>query len=341
VDRGPNGEKDKTVVIFEPGRRDGVELSSAVEATLRHASEAYRVVVAGTEEALSALLASTEPVLLIVDADRCGAEDFERLVVSVRNGGATRCLPVLAMVTPSRMPVLQETLRLPPVDFILKPFESDELWGRIRVNLHQAALVADLRSQNEELVRRSVIDSLTGLFNVGHIVERCDQEIARAKRHGHVVSCLLMDVDRFKAINDTYGHPVGNEVLRELAALINGSVRRSDLVGRYGGEEFLLVLPETGREGAVALAERLRRTVEGTIFRVGPHEIRLTVSIGVATFPGPGIIGRETLLMAVDRASYRAKALGRNRVAGPEDEAGDGAGGKPGRGPGSGRDAGP
>ncbi len=323
MDRGPDGEKDKTVVIFEPGRRDGVELSSAVEATLRHASEAYRVVVAGTEEALSELLASTEPVLLIVDADRCGAEDFERLVVSVRNSRATRWLPVLAMVTRPKMPVLQETLRLPPVDFILKPFEPDELWGRIRVNLHQAALVADLRRQNEELARRSVTDSLTGLYNVGHIVERCDQELARAKRHGQVVSCLLMDVDRFKAVNDTYGHPVGNEVLRGLAALISESVRRSDLVGRYGGEEFLLVLPQTDREGAVALAERLRRTVEETTFRVGPHEIRLTVSIGVATFPGPGIVGRETLFMAVDRASYRAKALGRNRVAWLEDEVGE------------------
>ncbi len=312
----PNGRTGKTVVVFEDGLRGAPELSSVVEATLRHASQAYRVVVATSEAAVADTLASSEPVLLIVDADRLDARRFERLVAGLRTGGSlTRWLPILAMVVAANLPSLQEALPLGLVDFILKPFEPDELWGRVRVILSQAAAVADLVSRNEELSRLAVTDSLTGLSNAAFIVERCDQEVSRAKRYDQSVSCLLIDIDNFKAVNDTYGHPVGNEVLLGLAKLIRSLVRGSDVVGRYGGEEFLLVLPQTDQAGAIALAERLRQAVEATTFRIGLHEVGITVSVGVATFPGPGVIGRETLFLAVDRAVYRAKSLGRNRVA--------------------------
>jgi len=315
-----HGENDKAVIVYEEGLDGERLLSSTVETTLRRASQAYRVLVAPDEPSLNEQLISCDPVLLIVDADRSGGLDIERMVASLRAGPMTRWLPVLAMVTPQKLGSLHESLRLSPVDFILKPFDHDELWGRIRVNLHNSAALSEFQRRNEELTRRSVTDGLTGLFNARHVFDRCDQEMARAKRYGHPVSCLLVDVDRFKAVNDTYGHLVGNEVLRGLAALLRDNVRGSDTVGRFGGEEFLLVLPETGLEGAMILAERLRRAVEAATFSVGEHSVRITASIGAATYPSKGILGRETLFRAVDRAAYRAKQLGRNRVACSEED---------------------
>lgn len=306
---------EKTVIVYEDGLKGDRRLSSAVEATLRHAAEAYRVTVAASEGDLNEALTSWQPVLLMVDADRLDARRFERLAAALRANPATHLVPVLAMVAPSNLPALGEGLRLTLVDFILKPFAPDELWGRVRVALHQASVVTELEREREELARRSMTDSLTGLFNTAYIVDRCDQELGRAKRYDQPMSCLLIDIDNFKTVNDKYGHPVGNEVLRVLAQMLRERIRGSDTLGRYGGEEFLLVLPQTDRPGAVALAERLRQAVESHVFKVGLAAVRVTVSVGVAFFPSRDVIGRETLFLTVDRAVYRAKALGRNRVA--------------------------
>jgi len=311
----PIGGSAKVVIVFEDGLRGPPELSSAIEATLRHAAEAERVTVAVTEDEIAEAVVSSNTILVVVDADRTEALSFERFVASLRASTPCRWLPVLAMVSSRHLQVLHEASRLPLVDFILKPFDPDELWTRIRICLMRASLVRELEQRNEDLARRSMTDSLTGLLNTACVVERCDEEIGRAKRYGHHVSCLLVDVDRFKRVNDSYGHPAGNEVLVALARLLRAKVRGSDAVGRYGGEEFLLVLPETDRHGGAVLAERLRRAVEGSVFRIGPDEVRVTVSVGGATFPEDGIIGRETLLRAVDQAVYQAKAEGRNRVA--------------------------
>jgi diguanylate cyclase (GGDEF)-like protein len=306
---------DRTVILFEDGPTGDARLFSALEATLRHATEAHHVVVARSEAEIGEHLISSHPVLLVVDGDLCDALRFERIVASLRSGASTRWLPAIAMVSHRNLATFQEALGLPLVDFILKPVNPDELWGRIRIGRHNAGVLGRLERRNEELARRSITDSLTGLYNVTHIIERCDQEIGRARRYGQPVSCLLVDIDGFKAVNDTFGHPVGNEVLRGLAGLLRENVRGSDIVGRYGGEEFLMVLPATDLDGAMALAERLRRAVEECAFQVGPHQVKVTVSIGAAVFPGPGVVGRETLFLVVDRAVYRAKTLGRNRVA--------------------------
>jgi two-component system cell cycle response regulator len=130
-----------------------------------------------------------------------------------------------------------------------------------------------------------------------------------------VVTLLMVDIDHFKRINDTYGHLVGDDVLREVATLLQGAVRTVDVVARYGGEEFIIVLPETNEEGAIAFAERLRERIEAQEFgRGGRAGLRLTTSIGVATFPSPLVESTEDLFGRADAALYRAKADGRNRV---------------------------
>jgi len=320
---GLGDSADKTVVVYQEGPGgDGGGVLPAIEATLRHAAEAFQVVVVRSRSELDVCLRSADPVLIVIDADRLDAAALERSVAVVRADPGRGWVPVLAMVDASNLAVLGEILGLPLVDFIVKPFASEELWGRVRVALHQAGVVARLERERDELSRRAMTDGLTGLDNAACILERCERELSRARRYGQPLSCLLIDIDNFKAVNDSYGHPVGNEVLRGLAQLLRQSVRGSDAVGRYGGEEFLLLLPQTDQSGAMALGERLRRTIEKHSFKVGLAVVRVTVSIGVATFPSRGVMGRETLFLAVDRAVYRAKSLGRNQVACLEQENG-------------------
>jgi len=156
---------------------------------------------------------------------------------------------------------------------------------------------------------------VTQLLNRRALVDRLTHELERARRYTTPLALLMVDLDHFKDINDTHGHLVGDEALREVARLLQGAVRTVDLVGRYGGEEFVIVLPETNPEGAVAFAERLREKVAHHDFasEILPS-LKITVSIGVAAFPAPTIDSVDDLFARSDEALYRAKAAGRNLV---------------------------
>ena len=169
-----------------------------------------------------------------------------------------------------------------------------------------------LTEANEQLSELASKDSLTRVFNHRVAVEILDQEFARSARHARPCALLFFDLDHFKALNDGYGHPVGDAVLFELAHIAQQTLRQGDALGRWGGEEFLAILPETSREAARQMAERLRTTVAAHLF-TGGGGIRLTCSIGVSVFPDHGT-DRETVLSAADSAMYAAKKSGRNRV---------------------------
>jgi len=162
----------------------------------------------------------------------------------------------------------------------------------------------------------AITDPLTLTLNRRALVDRLDEEMERARRYGLVLTLLMVDLDHFKRVNDTHGHLVGDEVLREVSMIIQREVRTVDIVARYGGEEFVVVLPETAEEGAVAFAERLRqRIAEHRIAgEEGEDALSLTVSIGVATFPSSSIETTDDLISHADDALYRAKAEGRNKV---------------------------
>lgn len=169
------------------------------------------------------------------------------------------------------------------------------------------------RDQYRYLYETSVRDPLTGVYNRGHFDESLALEVARAHRHSRDLSLLLIDIDHFKLVNDTWGHPCGDAVLRALPGVASSALRATDLLARYGGEEFAVVLPETGRAGAEAAAERVRERVERHPFAVGTDVLHITVSIGAAAWsrddPTP-----ERLVEAADRNLYEAKRTGRNRV---------------------------
>jgi two-component system cell cycle response regulator len=186
--------------------------------------------------------------------------------------------------------------------------------------LHQVALQAHIVMQNSRLFERvqqlAIRDGLTELYNHRHAVELVQHEVARVARyHEPGVSVLMLDVDHFKRVNDRLGHAAGDAVLRELARLLHEAVRAVDSVGRYGGEEFVVVLPQTRYEEAFQTAERLRQEVERHTSAAGEGLCSVTVSIGVATFPSERVDSAAALLREADLALYRAKEAGRNRVA--------------------------
>jgi len=170
----------------------------------------------------------------------------------------------------------------------------------------------DLLRTNKMLYDKSIKDGLTDIFNHQHIVEAVNAEAKRSMRYNKDFSILMLDIDYFKKVNDAYGHATGDIVLKKLAAAINGRLRESDSLGRYGGEEFLIVLPETDLKRAIVVAEKIRKTVEELIFE--PVNLKVTVSIGVANF-AKEYCGAKDLIDIADDNLYKAKAAGRNRVA--------------------------
>ncbi|MDZ4166378.1 MAG: GGDEF domain-containing protein [Coriobacteriia bacterium] len=181
-------------------------------------------------------------------------------------------------------------------------------------------VVAVENSRLYKLTKRlAITDELTDLYNYRYLQQRLDEEIGRADRYGKRLSFLMLDIDNFKRVNDTYGHRVGDGVLAEIGQVLKTTVREVDVVARYGGEEFSVVLPETDASGAFIVAEKIREAISLTRFRDenGEREIHVTVSIGLASYPVHAH-DKESLLRAADDAVYRAKGTGKNRVRAPK-----------------------
>jgi len=190
--------------------------------------------------------------------------------------------------------------------------DSDDELGELAMTFNTMA--GKIQDAYSELAFLSSHDGLTGLYNHKAFQERLVEEVERAERYGHSVALLMLDIDHFKQINDTHGHPAGDAVLRMIADLMSSHVRPSDHVARYGGEEFTILLPHATQSGALTSAERLRRTIETRAVQVTKEVmLKVTVSIGVAVFPDDAL-SADKLISAADDALYAAKQAGRNRV---------------------------
>lgn len=176
------------------------------------------------------------------------------------------------------------------------------------------ALAQKLKEANQKLMEMAITDGLTGVFNRRYFQERLAEEVNRFKRYHGSLSVIILDIDHFKKINDTYGHLFGDEVLKKLGAILKAETRKCDLVARYGGEEFVLLLPSTDLKGATRLAERLRQKVEETEFSCGNQKVKVTISLGVASMSSPSEKTEKELLSVADKALYYSKHKGRNRV---------------------------
>jgi diguanylate cyclase (GGDEF)-like protein len=207
-----------------------------------------------------------------------------------------------------------EGLELGADDYITKPFQGPELLARVRAGKRIVDLQKELMETNRRLELLSITDGLTKLHNHRHFQDELHRAFEESQRYQRPLSLAMIDIDFFKKVNDTYGHAVGDEVLKAVANRYRESVRSTDLVARYGGEEFAVMMPETELPDACVFAEKIRMLIENMTVQTQAGEVRVTVSVGVASVPLSHIHNAKELIIAADRALYRAKKSGRNQV---------------------------
>lgn len=296
---------EPTVLLVD----DDASTRASLEATLEQAGFA----VASAADARSARerIASTHPIAAVLDVVLPDGNAFE-LLTELREREETREMPVL-LLSGSRLDEAAAVRALDhgAADFLRRPFGGAEFLARLQAALRTRAALAEAR-------RLGRIDELTSLANRRGFFEALERERKRANREGTMLAVVAVDVDRFKDVNDTWGHAAGDRVLEAIGALLRRRVRASDVAARTGGEEFALVLPSTSHAGAMELAETLRHELES--LRIACPEatsIGVTASFGVASARGEVLAeaaDAEELLRTADRALYRAKRQGRNRV---------------------------
>ena len=274
---------------------------------------AHRVTVVGScTEGQSRLDGQTE---LIIASLTTPDGDPLRLVSQCRGNELFRQLPILLIAAERDLPRLAKGLDLGANDYLIRPVDRNELLARTNTQIRRKRLQDRLNDNYQRSLSLALTDELTGLYNRRYLLAHLDELLARVTRDELDAAVLLVDIDHFKQVNDTYGHAAGDDVLRELAARATNTVRSVDLVARLGGEEFVVVMPETGPAIAVAVGERLRLAIANEPFTIRASDERLpiTVSIGITSAIACGD-DRDRLLKRADDALYCAKAEGRNRV---------------------------
>ena len=242
-------------------------------------------------------------------------QDGLRLCSQLRSSEQMRNIPVLALVEEGETQGILRALEMGVNDYLVRPIDRNELIARVRTQLKRKRYTEKLRQNLDMSVELAVTDQLTGLYNRRYMSSHIGTLLSNAAESGRELSLLILDIDYFKSINDTHGHDVGDQILREFAKRIVNNVRSVDLACRYGGEEFVVIMPDTDLSFAYMVAERVRQQVAGGTFQIDrpPGGLHVTISVGVTTSEGKGDTP-EALLRRADQALYRAKRDGRNRV---------------------------
>jgi len=269
---------------------------------------------ANGQDALRLLSAEGAPRLAILDWMMPGMEGTDVCRKLREQSGERPYIYLLLLTSRTDREDLLKGLQAGADDYVTKPFDPAELDARLSVGQRILDLQDKLIAAREELRFRATHDVLTGMVNRGVVLETLSREHARQKREGGSFGIILMDIDHFKHVNDAYGHLSGDAVLREISAVMQSSLRPYDTIGRYGGEEFLVVVPQSDAAAAFNIAERVRRAIEKQTITAQDREIRVTASLGVAATAQAGALEPQTLLNLADEALYRAKRNGRNRT---------------------------
>jgi two-component system, cell cycle response regulator len=274
-------------------------------------------------------LARTEnPDVILLDVVMADIDGFS-VCRWLKMHADTRDIPIIMLTVKGELEYRIEGLNVGANDYLPKPFADAELEARVFAALRVRTAQAELKERNQQLEAMlhrvealAITDPLTGLFNRRRFTDVLKREFALTKRYGNPLSCLMIDLDHFKQINDTHGHEAGDQVLKEVAHILAANCREVDLPTRYGGEEFVVLLPHTAKPNAGVLADRLAKAIKAAVIRVGPTELRLTASFGAAATTDVTSNVAEDLVRAADAAMFRAKREGRDRVAlyVPEDD---------------------
>jgi len=273
----------------------------------------HLAVLDGFESALTRVRSGDFDLIMV----SLGLRDYDglRLCSQLRSLPEGRNVPILVLVSEGDRRKLHQALEMGVNDYLTRPVDRNELIARTRTQLRKKRYADRLRENVYLSVEMAITDQLTGLHNRRYLTRHLETLLKNNAENGKRLAILILDVDFFKSINDTYGHDIGDEVLREFARRISENIRGIDLACRYGGEEFVVVMPETDANLAWTVAERLRKSVEVTPFHISAPagEINVTVSIGIAASDDPTMTA-EALLRQADQALYAAKRDGRNRV---------------------------
>lgn len=286
---------------------DSEDIHALVGARLR--SERVELLHAYDADEGLALAREHLPDLILLDLDMPGTDGLTLCRV-LKNHDELVHVPVIFLTATLDVDIKVKAFEMGAVDYVTKPFDAVELKARVRAALKT-------KRYQDLLTTKARIDALSGLWNRGYLNEQLSAELSLSRRNGLPVSLLMLDIDHFKPINDTHGHPFGDLVIQRIARVINQLCRESDVACRYGGEEFAIILRDTPTTGAKPVAERLRQEIARLEFTAGRETVSPTVSIGVAgsdQFDDVGELSREALLKAADDALYQAKNKGRNRV---------------------------
>lgn len=298
---------DGRILIVEDRKSSSERLTGALKAHQQVAVETnpHQAIIRATEENYDCVIVSLD----------LNDYDALRLCSHLRSLERTRNVAVLMIAEPDDKARILRGLEIGAHDFLVRPVDRSELVARVRTQVRRKRFSEKLRESVQASMELAVTDSLTGLHNRryldSHLVTMFDESALRARS----LSVLVLDIDKFKSINDTYGHDAGDEVLVEFAARVKANSRTIDVVARFGGEEVVVIVPDTNLQGAMAIAERIREQVEAKPFMVhnGRQSINVTVSIGVAGRRA-GDPSAQDLLKRADTALYQAKHEGRNRV---------------------------
>jgi two-component system cell cycle response regulator len=276
--------------------------------------DADQVVVRETcREGLEAALAGDFE--LVITSLCLMEEDGLRLCSQIRSHDRTRQTPILLLADEADLPRVAKGLELGANDYLVKPIDRNELLCRTRTQIRRRRYQDRLRQNYEQSLSMALTDSLTGLFNRRYLSAHLSRVLARIAETRKPVAAILFDIDYFKKVNDTYGHAVGDEVLKEVADRVSRNLRNFDTVARFGGEEFVIIMPDASAEAAALVAERLRLRIANQPFVVSTAEgqINVTISLGVAA-TDDAALPQEEFLRRADEALYAAKARGRNCV---------------------------
>jgi len=281
--------------------------------TLRDVSlfDQYREARDGIDGIKSLITAKADLIICDLEMPRMDGFKFLNLVNSRED---LKGIPIIMLTGREDRDLKIKGLEQGACDYVTKPFDAGELVARVKVQMKIKSLQDELKRSNELLKELSNTDPLTHLYNRRYLTKILNSEIYRAKRHMECISFLMMDIDNFKKVNDTYGHQNGDMVLSAIAQVIQSGRRSYDIAARYGGEEFVLVLPGASLAGGVKVAEHLRECVRAISFEPPMEGLNVTVSVGVASFPSAQVSDVDSLIRQADEALYRAKQNGRNRV---------------------------
>ncbi|HEX8465148.1 MAG TPA: diguanylate cyclase [Abditibacterium sp.] len=300
---------------------DSPEIARLMELTLR--MEGYLVLKASDGTQAVELAKSQQPDLILLDVMMPGMSGFEVAQI-LKKDAQTSDIPIIFVTAKHETDALVQGLEV-AVDYIAKPFAVAELTARVRAAMRMRRLQEDLKASNEQLSKLAITDALTGVFNRRGFDAQLEDELWRARRFGHSLSFAMFDLDRFKQVNDTWGHPQGDIVLQTFAEIMTRCSRRVDKVARFGGEEFALLLPATDQAGVNVVCEKVRSATQNTQIPLSTQEggtstLSVTVSGGAVIVPciGDGELDMPQLQAGLfemaDRCLYAAKEGGRNRI---------------------------